>query len=123
MRRLKICVFTGTRAEYGLLRPLMGLIRADKGCLLQVIVSGTHLSPKFGLTYREILKDGFKIDKKARMRVGNDSPTGLCAAMSDGLVSVAHAYDQLKPDAVVILGDRFEALSAAISAVTMRIPI
>ncbi|OGS08960.1 MAG: UDP-N-acetyl-D-glucosamine 2-epimerase, UDP-hydrolysing [Elusimicrobia bacterium RIFOXYA12_FULL_51_18] len=123
MRRFKICVFTGTRAEYGLLRPLMRLIRADKDSLLQVIASGTHLSPKFGLTYREILKDGFKIDMKARMRVGNDSPAGLCAAMSDGLVSIARAYDRLGPDAVVILGDRFEALSAAIASVLMRIPI
>jgi len=101
----------------------MERIRADKSVHLRVIASGMHLSRKFGHTYKEIIKDGFKVDYKAAMPVENDSPSGLCAAVSAGLVSIARAYEKLKPDAVIILGDRFEALSAAIAAVFLKVPI
>ncbi|MDO8804531.1 MAG: UDP-N-acetylglucosamine 2-epimerase, partial [Elusimicrobiota bacterium] len=123
MKKIHICVFTGTRAEYGLLRPFMELVRNDKSLGLQIIVSGMHLSRKFGYTYREIVKDGFKIDYKAIMPVEGDSPLSLCSSVGAGLTAIARGYQKLKPDAVVILGDRFEALSAAIAAVFLRIPI
>jgi len=123
MKKSRICVFTGTRAEYGLLRPLMARIRADKNLRLQVIASGMHLSAKFGSTYKEILKDGFTIGYKAFMPVEGDTPLELCSTVSAGLTAIGRAYHKLKPDAVVILGDRFEALSAAIAAVFLRVPI
>lgn len=123
MKPFRVCVFTGTRAEYGLLRPVMSLLRGDKDFHLQVLVSGMHLSRKYGATYRQILGDGFKIDARAAMPVGDDSDLGLCNSVSAGLRSISRAYARLKPDAVIILGDRFEALSAAVAAVFLRIPI
>lgn len=123
MRKYKVCVFTGTRAEYGLLRPLMALIRNDIGLSLQVIAAGMHLDSRFGSTFRQILRDGFSIDAKVHLPLADDSPVGLCRATSKALSGLSLAYSKLKPEAVVILGDRFEALAAAIAAAFMRIPI
>ena len=119
----KICIVTGTRAEYGLLYWLMKEIQEDADLALQIIATGMHLSPEFGLTYRQIEKDGFKIDKKIEMLLSSDTPTGISKSMGLGMIGFADAYADLKPDIIVLLGDRFEIFSAAAAAMIARIPI
>lgn len=119
----KICVFTGTRAEYGLLKPLMHEIKNDELLQLQIIASGMHLSQEFGLTYREIEEDGFKADDKIEMLLSSDTSIGASKAMGLGLISFAESYNRLRPDILVILGDRYEAFAAAIAALMSRIPV
>lgn len=123
MRNIRITVFTGTRAEYGLLYWLISDINADKNLTLQLLVSGSHLSPEFGLTYKKILDDGFNIDEKVEMLVSSNSPTGTAKSMGLGVLGYADALDRLSPDLIVILGDRYEALAAAQTALIMHIPI
>ena len=123
MRNLKITVFTGTRAEYGLLYWLIKDINEDKMLTLQLLVSGSHLSPEFGLTYNHILDDGFHIDEKVEMLVSSNSPTGTAKSMGLGVLGYADALGRLSPNLIVILGDRYEALAAAQTAMIMRIPI
>ena len=121
----KICVVTGARAEYGLLRRLMRLIKESSLSQLQVIATNMHLSPKFGNTYKEIEADGFTIDRKIPIideNSKNDSASTV-NEMSRALSGFADAYSELTPDLVVILGDRYEMLSAATAALVMRIPI
>ncbi|MDH1977198.1 UDP-N-acetylglucosamine 2-epimerase [Aliarcobacter butzleri] len=122
MNMKKICVVTGTRAEYGLLYWLMKEIEADKGLQLQLIVTGMHLSPEFGLTYKEIEKE-FKIDKKIEMLLSSDTPIGISKSMGLAQISFAESYEELKPDIVVILGDRYEIFSATSAAMIAKIPI
>jgi len=119
----KICIITGTRAEYGLLYWLMKEIQNDSDLELQIIATGMHLSPEFGLTYRQIEKDGFKIDRKIEMLLSSDTPVGISKSMGLGMIGFAEAYADLKPDIIVLLGDRFEIFSAAASAMIARIPI
>lgn len=119
----KICVVTGTRAEYGLLYWLMREIEADSDLELQIIATGQHLSPEFGLTYKSIKKDGFNISAKVEMLLSSDTPVGIAKAVGLGTIGFADALDRLKPDILVLLGDRFEALSAAQAAMFLRIPI
>ena len=119
----KICVFTGTRAEYGLLKPLIQAISDDKDLELQLIVTGMHLSPEFGLTYKEIEKDGFKIDEKFEILLSSDSPVGLAKSLGLCVISSAESLNKLKPDLLVVLGDRFESLGIASAAMLHRIPI
>ncbi|RBQ30140.1 UDP-N-acetylglucosamine 2-epimerase [Aliarcobacter vitoriensis] len=119
---MKICVVTGTRAEYGLLYWLVKEIEADKDLELQLIVTGMHLSPEFGLTYKEIEKE-FKIDKKIEMLLSSDTSVGVSKSMGLAQISFAEAYDELKPDIVVVLGDRYEIFSATSAAMISRIPI
>lgn len=119
----KICVVTGTRAEYGLLRWVMEGIRNSESLKLQVIATGMHLSPEFGLTYREIISDGFKIDRKIEMLVSSDTPAGLAKSMGLGLIGMGDALEQLKPDLLLVLGDRFEILAAVAAAAVARIPV
>lgn len=118
----KICVVTGTRAEYGLLYWLMKEIQSDAQLELQIIVTGMHLSPEFGLTYKEIEKE-FKIDKKIEMLLSSDTSVGISKSMGLAQISFAEAYEELNPDIVVVLGDRFEIFSAASAAMIARIPI
>lgn len=118
----KICVVTGTRAEYGLLYWLMKEIQSDAQLELQVIVTGMHLSPEFGLTYKEIEKE-FKINKKIEMLLSSDTPVGISKSMGLAQISFSEAYAELNPDIVVVLGDRFEIFSAASAAMIARIPI
>jgi len=118
----KIAVVTGTRAEYGLLFWLMKEIKKDKNLQLQVIVTGMHLSPEFGLTYKEIEKD-FKIDKKIEMLLSSDTPVGISKSMGLAQISFSEAYQDLKPDILVVLGDRYEIFSAVASAMISNIPI
>ncbi|WP_127470451.1 UDP-N-acetylglucosamine 2-epimerase [Thiomicrorhabdus aquaedulcis] len=118
----KICVVTGTRAEYGLLYWLIKAIEQDSDLQLQVIVTGMHLSPEFGLTYKEVEKE-FKIDKKIEMLLSSDTAIGISKSMGLAQISFAEAYDELKPDLVVLLGDRYEIFAAASIAMIARIPI
>ena len=118
-----ICVITGTRAEYGLLRWVMEGIRQSPVLHLQLIATGMHLSPEFGLTYREIEADGFTIDRKVEMLLSSDTPVGVAKSMGLGMMGCADALAELQPDMVLMLGDRFELLAAASAAMVARIPI
>jgi len=118
----KICAITGTRAEYGLLYWLMKEIEEDKGLELQLIVTGMHLSPEFGLTYKIIEKD-FHIDKKIEMLLSSDTSVGISKSMGLSQISFSEAFDELKPDILLVLGDRYEIFSAVSSAMIARIPI
>lgn len=119
----KICVVTGSRAEYGLLRPLVEKIACDPSLTAQLVVTGMHLSGKFGNTYKEILKDGFRISKKVRIPLGSDAASAILGSMGGALKKFAKAFETLKPDVVVVLGDRFEIFSAAVAAYMENIPI
>lgn len=119
----KICVVTGSRAEYGLLRWVMDEIQKTPDLELQLIVTGMHLSPEFGLTYHEIEQDGFHIDYKVEMLLSSDSSTSVTKAMGLGLIGFADALNQLKPDLMLVLGDRFEIFSAVAAATVARIPV
>ncbi len=118
----KVCVVTGSRAEYGLLYWLMKGIDEDDDLELQVVVTGMHLSPEFGLTYKEIEKD-FKINVKIEMLLSSDTPVGISKSMGLAQISFADAYCALEPDLIVVLGDRYEILSAVSAAMVARIPI
>ncbi|QKF61907.1 UDP-N-acetylglucosamine 2-epimerase [Campylobacter curvus] len=118
----KICVVTGTRAEYGLLHPLLKAVQEEANLKLQLIVTGMHLSPEFGLTYKEIQKD-FKIDKKIEMLLSSDTAVGISKSMGLAQIGFSDAYDELKPDIVVLLGDRYEIFAAASAAMIAQIPI
>jgi len=119
----KICVVTGTRAEYGLLFWLMKSIQENDFFRLQIIATGMHLSPEFGLTYRQIEKDGFKLDKKIEMLVSSDTAVGIAKSMGLAQISFAEAFSELDPDLIILLGDRFELLPAAATALVAKIPI
>jgi GDP/UDP-N,N'-diacetylbacillosamine 2-epimerase (hydrolysing) len=119
----KLCVVTGTRADYGLLRPVISEIRARAGLELQLIATGMHLSPEFGLTYREIEADGVQIDRKIEMLLSADTPSGVAKSIGLGAIGFADALAQLQPDMLIVLGDRFEILAAAMAALPARIPV
>lgn len=119
----KICVVTGSRADYGLLRLLMRRIHDAPELMLQLIVTGMHLSPEFGLTYCEIEADGFRIDRKVEMLTSSDTVVGVAKSMGLGLIGFADALSELKPDMIVVLGDRFEIFSAVSAALIARIPV
>jgi len=123
IKKRKICVITGTRAEYGLLRWIIDGIRSSSVLELQLVVTGMHLSPEFGLTVKEIENDGFYINKKIEMLLSSDSSVGICKSIGLGIIGFADGLSELNPDLLVILGDRFEILSAAIGGMTFRIPI
>lgn len=121
--KTKICIITGSRAEYGLLYPLMKAIRGDGSFTLQVLVTGMHLSPEFGLTYKEIEKDGFQIQEKVEMLLSSDTDVGITKSTGLGMIGFADTFNRLKPDLVIILGDRFETFAAATAAYFAKIPI
>jgi GDP/UDP-N,N'-diacetylbacillosamine 2-epimerase (hydrolysing) len=119
----KICVVTGSRAEYGLLRWVMEGINNDPDLLLQIIATGMHLSADFGLTYREIEKDGFQIDRLVEILTSSDSSVGIAKSIGLGLIGFADAFKELKPDLILVLGDRFEIFSAVSAALVAKIPV
>jgi len=117
MHKRKVCVVTGTRAEYGLLKPLMEKIRESQKLELQTVVTCMHLMPEFGETVKQIEADGFRIDAKVPVKVECDDKAAMAASIGHGIVDMVAAFEQLKPDIVVVLGDRFEILAASIAAV------
>jgi GDP/UDP-N,N'-diacetylbacillosamine 2-epimerase (hydrolysing) len=119
----KISVVTGTRAEYGLLSNLVKLINQDKNFKLQLIVTGSHLLKKYGETYNEIKKDQIVISKKINILSGSDSENSIIDATSNALSKIGYALKKFSPKALIILGDRYEILGAAIAANFLRIPI
>ncbi len=119
----KICVVTGARAEYGLLRWVMEGIRKSSSLELQVVATGMHLSPEFGLTYKEIEKDGFTIDRHVEMLLSSDTSVGLAKSMGLGLIGFGEVFDQLHPDVVLVLGDRFETFAAVAAALVAKVPV
>ncbi|WP_342557432.1 UDP-N-acetylglucosamine 2-epimerase [Lysinibacillus sp. FSL P4-0201] len=119
----KICIVTGTRAEYGLLFNLAKKLQQDEEFDLQMVVTGMHLSPEFGSTYKEIENDGFFINEKIEILLSADSSTGIVKSIGLAAISFADAFNRLQPDLLIILGDRFEMLAAAQTALIMQIPI
>lgn len=120
---IKLCVFTGARSEYGLLSPLLRALCREKTFDVKILVSGMHLSPEFGLTYREIEKDGFPIAEKVEMLLSSDTDAGIAKSTGLGMVGFADALGRLEPDAVLLLGDRFETFAMATAAYLMKIPV
>src|ERR1035437_6582616 len=122
-KKRKICVVTGTRADYGILYWLMKSLKEDAAFELQIIATCMHLSPEFGLTYKKIESDGFRINKKIEILLSSDSPIGISKTMGLANISFAEAFDELRPDLLLVLGDRFEIFSAVSTAMILRIPI
>lgn len=123
MAARKICVVTGGRAEYGLLYWLMKEIEADEDLALQLVVTGTHLAPAFGETYKLIEADGFTIDAHVDIEIGDDTPAGISRSLGLSVMGIAKAFKDLRPDITVLLGDRFEIFGAAQAAMISRVPI
>lgn len=119
----KICVVTGSRAEFGLMRWLMQKIKASDDLRLQVLATGMHLSPEFGHTISEIEDAGFSIDEGVEMLLSSDSKQAISKSMGIGLIGISDALDRLRPDLLVLTGDRFEILTAAIAAMNAGIPV
>jgi len=121
-KKRKICVFTGSRADWGPLMPLAKKIRNNKNLILQILATGSHLSSEFGMTYKEIIKDGFKINKRLNIHLLRDDPIGIANSMGIAISGFAKIFDELKPDIIVGLGDRYELFCAAASALVSGIP-
>lgn len=119
----RVCVVTGTRAEYGLLYWVLKEIAKTPGLELGIIVTGAHLSPEFGLTYREIEADGFRIDAKVEMLLSSDSAIGISKSLALGVAGCAEVIDRLRPDLLVLCGDRYEILAAAQAALIAKVPV
>lgn len=119
----KICIVTGTRAEYGLLKPVIEKVNKAEDMELQLAVTGMHLSSEFGLTYREIEDDGYPISAKIEMLLSSDTTVGITKSMGVALMGFADYFEENRPDIVVILGDRYEMLMVASAAMIARIPI
>lgn len=119
----KICVITGSRAEYGLLKKLLFLLKNNDKVELQLIVTGSHLSSAFGNTYKEIENDNFKIDKKIEILLESDSSIAISKSMGLANISFAEAFQELMPDIIFVVGDRYEIFAAIIPAFIMGIPI
>ena len=119
----KICVITGTRADYGLLRWVMQGIKDSTELTLQLIATGMHLSPEFGLTYREIEHDGFRIDRKVELLTSSDTSVGIAKSIGLGCIGFADALNELQPDLILVLGDRFEIFSVVATALVARVPV
>ncbi len=123
MKKYKVCVITGTRAEYGLLKFLMKEINSHKKFILQLIVTGSHLSLSHGNTYKDIINDGFRINSKCRIIKDDDSELGVIKSMAKAMELISKSLKKIKPDIVMMLGDRYELLSAAASCNIMKLPI
>ncbi len=123
MSKSKICVVTGSRAEYGLLFWLLKKLESAEDFELELVVTGMHLSPEFGMTYKEIEKDGFPIAEKVPMLLSSDAPAGVTKSTGLGLIGFADLFDRSRPDVVVVLGDRFELFAVASAALFAAIPI
>jgi len=123
MSDYKICVVTGTRAEYGLFHPIMKVIEASEKLRLQLVVTTMHLCPEFGLTYKRIEEDGFKIDEKVENLFCSDTKSSIAKSTGMATLLLSDVYRRLEPDMVLLLGDRYETLASATAALLMNIPI
>ena len=121
--KIKICFITGSRAEYGLLYWLMKEVQASLKLEMQIIATGMHLSPEFGTTYNQIEREGFTINKKVEMLLSSDSVVGITKSMGVGLIGFSDALNDLKPDLIVVLGDRFEIFVGVTAAMIAKIPV
>ncbi len=119
----RICILTATRSEYGLLKPVILKLRTLSEFDIRVAVTGAHLSPEFGLTYLEIEKDGIPIDGRIEMLLSADTPSSVTKSMGVALIGFADYFDRLRPDLLVVLGDRYETLAVCIAAMNQRIPV
>lgn len=119
----KICVITGTRAEYGLLYWSMKALQVDQNIDLKICVTGMHLSPEFGLTYKKILEDGFIINDKVETLLSSDTTIGISKSIGLGVISFSEVFERIKPDLILVLGDRYEIFAACTAAMISRIPI
>lgn len=119
----KISILTATRAEYGLLKPVIERFKNDKLFKTEIVVTGAHLSSEFGLTYKEIEEDGFQIDEKIEILLSSDSPSGISKSMGLAMISFADYFASSKPDLLVVLGDRYETLAVVTVAMNQQIPI
>lgn len=119
----KICVYTSSRAEYGLLRGVLQEIETEPTLQLQILASGMHLSPEFGMTIQEIRADGFEPDETIEILLSSDTPTAICKSMGLAMIGYGEAIERLKPDMVVVLGDRFETFCMAAAAQVCRVPL
>lgn len=119
----KVCVITGTRAEYGLLYWTLKALEKEPTIDLQICVTGMHLSPEFGLTYQQIEADGFTIDYKVETLLSSDTGTAIAKSIGLGTIGFADAFEQLQPDVILVVGDRYEILAAVTAALAARIPV
>ena len=119
----RVCIITGTRAEYGLLKLIVDKVHRAKDLELNLVVTGMHLSPEFGLTYKEIEEDGYPIASKVEMLLSSDTPVGVTKSMGVALMGFADYFEMNKPDIAVVLGDRYETFMAAAAAMVARVPI
>ncbi|WP_404405196.1 UDP-N-acetylglucosamine 2-epimerase [Jeotgalibacillus malaysiensis] len=119
----KISILTATRAEYGLLKPLIKKLKEMTEFEVQIVVTGAHLSPEFGLTYKEIEQDGFQIDEKIDMLVSADTPAAISKSMGLSMIGFADYFQRSQPDMLIVLGDRYETLAVCLAAMNQRIPI
>jgi UDP-hydrolysing UDP-N-acetyl-D-glucosamine 2-epimerase len=118
-----ICAVTGSRADYGLLSPVLRGLRDSEKFELKIVATGMHLSPEFGLTYRVIEENGFRLDEKVEMLLSSDSEIGVAKSIGLGVIGFADSFERLEPDLVMLLGDRFEIFAAAQAAMVERIPL
>jgi UDP-hydrolysing UDP-N-acetyl-D-glucosamine 2-epimerase len=123
MIRRRICVITGSRADYGILYWLLKEVSADPRLALQIVATGTHLSPEFGLTYKVIESDGMRIDRKIEVLLSSDTSIGISKAVGLGIIGFSDALAELNPEIVVVLGDRFEILAATQAAFFAGVPV
>jgi UDP-hydrolysing UDP-N-acetyl-D-glucosamine 2-epimerase len=123
VERKKICVVTATRAEYGLLKPLMSAIASAEDLQLQLVVTGTHLCPEFGDTWKDVAADGFDIDERVEILLSSDSSVGICKSMGLALIGFGDVLQRLKPECVVVLGDRYEMMCVVAAATVHNIPV
>ena len=118
-----IAVLTATRAEYGLLAPVIKKLKLNKNFNTKILVTGMHLSPEFGLTYKEIEQDGINIDKKVEILLSSDTPASITKTMGLALINFADYFSDNKIDALLVLGDRYETFAVCCAAINERIPI
>jgi len=119
----KLAIITGTRAEYGLLKPLISKLKNCNEFDVKVIATGTHLSPEFGYTYKEIEKDNIHIDEKVEILMSSDSSIGISKSLGLAIISFSEVFDRMKPDAVIVLGDRYEIYGVTTAASISKIPV
>lgn len=119
----KISILTATRAEYGLLKPIILKLNQIEEFEVKIVATGAHLSPEFGLTYKEIEEDGFTIDRKIEMLVSADTPSSISKSMGLAMISFADYFCEISPDLLIVLGDRYETLAVVIAAMNQKIPI